>query len=119
MDLLLKMATALDPSLLLDELGFQPLAWQHQLLRSASDKILLNCHRQAGKSVATSVLAIHTALSEPGALVLIVSASQRQSGELFRKVVRYYKDLGSPGGLTEDNATTLTFATGSRIVSLP
>jgi hypothetical protein len=104
---------------LLDELGFEPLDWQRRLLRSTSDKLLINCHRQAGKSTATSILAIHTALIEPGALTLIVSASQRQSGELFRKVVTHYKNLGSPAGVREDNATTLTLGNGSRIVSLP
>jgi hypothetical protein len=88
-------------------------------LRSTSNQILLNCHRQAGKSTATSILGIHTALMEPGALVLIVSASQRQSGELFRKVVANYKALGSPVPLVEDSATTLSLATGSRVVSLP
>src|SRR5438309_595857 len=119
MDETTALATALDPSLLMDMLEFDPLPWQRALLRSSSDKILLNCHRQAGKSSATSVLAIHTALSEPGALILIVSASLRQSGELFRKVVNFYKALGSPAGVAEDNATTLTLATGSRIVSLP
>jgi hypothetical protein len=119
MDATTMLATALDPSLLLDMLGFDPLPYQRALLRSQADKVLLLAHRQAGKSSATAALAIHTALHEPGALTLIISHSQRQSGETFGKVVNYYKALGSPAGLAQDNATTLTLGTGSRIVSLP
>jgi hypothetical protein len=119
MDPLTMLALTLDPSLLLDELGFDPLPWQRQLLRSTSDKILLNVHRQGGKSVATASLGIWTALSEPGALILVVSASQRQANELTRKVAVQYKRLGTPIPLVEDSATTLALATGSRVVSLP
>ena len=81
MDPITSLATAIDPSLLLDELGFDPLPWQRQLLRSTSDRILLCAPRQAGKSTATACLGIWTALHEPGALVLNVSASQRQGVE--------------------------------------
>jgi hypothetical protein len=114
------LAIELDPALLLNLIGFDdPLPWQGSLLRSTSDKVLLNCHRQAGKSSATAALAIWTALNDPGALVLIISASQRQSNELFNKVGGYYRALGSPVAAAEDNAVTLRLATGSRIVSLP
>src|SRR5258707_496332 len=77
------LASELDPSLLMDYVGFTPDEWQRRLLRSTSDKILLNCHRQAGKSTATAPLAVGVVLSEPGSLVLVVSASQRQANELF------------------------------------
>jgi hypothetical protein len=114
------LATGIDPALLLDTLGFtDALDWQRQLLRSTAGKILLNAHRQAGKSTATAALGIWTALDQPGALVLIISASQRQSNELFRKVTMFYKALGSPVPLVEDSATTLSLETGSRVVSLP
>jgi Terminase large subunit, T4likevirus-type, N-terminal len=119
MDATTMLALKLDPSLMMDLLGFEPLPWQRQMLRSTSDKILLNCHRQAGKSVSVGALAVWTALAEPGALIVIASASQRQAGELFRKVSEYYRKLGSPAGKAEDNSTTLTMETGSRVVSLP
>jgi hypothetical protein len=113
-------ALELDPALLLEMIGFaDPLPWQRQLLRSTSDKVLLNCHRQAGKSTATAALAILTALLDPGSLTLIVSASQRQSNELFDKVKASYKALGSPLPSIEDNAVTLRLANASRVVSLP
>ena len=51
--------------------------------------------------------------------MLLVSASLRQSGELFRKVVSFYAALGRPIDAVEDSAQTLALANGSRIVSLP
>ena len=41
---------------------------------------------------------------------LLVSASLRQSGELFRKVVAGYDALGRPIDPVEDNAATLALA---------
>ena len=78
MDALTMLAMGLDPSLLLDFVGFDPpLPWQRQLLRSTSDQILLNAHRQSGKSSTTAVLAIFVALAEPAsALILIISRSR-------------------------------------------
>lgn len=119
MNPLAMLATELDRSLILDLLGFDPLPWQRALLRSTADKVLLNCHRQAGKSSAAAALGVLTALSEPGSLTLIVSASQRQSNELFRKVNAFYKSLGSPIPTVEDNSVTLGLRNGSRIASLP
>jgi hypothetical protein len=113
-------ALELDPSLVMEAIGFaDPLPWQRALLRSTSDKVLLNAHRQAGKSQATSALAVWTALFDPGSLILIVSASQRQSNELFDKVKATYQALGSPIPASEDNAVTLRLSNASRIVSLP
>lgn len=99
--------------------GHEPDEWQARLLCSDAERMLVNCHRQAGKSTATSALAIHTALYRPASLVLIISAAQRQSSELFRKVVGTYEGLDKPVPATEDNAVTLALANGSRIVSLP
>jgi hypothetical protein len=99
--------------------GLEPDDWQARVLGSPAERMLLLTHRQAGKSTAVASLAIGTALHRPESLVLLVSRSQRQSGELFRKVTRFYKRLGSPIKAVEDNAITLALENGSRIVSLP
>jgi hypothetical protein len=99
--------------------GKVPDAWQVRAVASTSDRMLLLTHRQAGKSTAVGGLACGTAIYRPDSLVILVSASQRQTGELFRKVVRFYKRLGSPLRAVEDSATTLALTNGSRIVSLP
>ena len=113
------LAHQLDPSILMEDLGFVPDEWQKRCLRSISDRILLLCARQTGKSSTTAILSLLTGLYGAGDLVLLVSPSLRQSGELFRKVVGYYDALGRPLGAVEDSATTLALSNESRIVSLP
>ena len=93
--------------------------WQYAVLTSASPRLLLNCCRQSGKSTTVAVLAAHTALAQPGALVLLVSPTLRQSGELFKKALGVYRASGRPVAAESETALTLTLANGSRIVSLP
>ncbi len=67
-----------------------------------------------------AALALREALLVPGSLVLLLSPTLRQSGELFRdKVLRLYHALGKPVPATRLTALTLELANGSRIVSLP
>jgi hypothetical protein len=80
---------------------------------------LLNCSRQSGKSTITAVLAVHTALYDPGSLTLLLSPSLRQSQELFRKCVDVYRAVERPVPPEVESALRLELETGSRIVSLP
>jgi len=100
-------------------LGWQPDPWQEQVLQSQGKRILLNCCRQSGKSTTAAVLALHRALYVRRSLVLLVSRSLRQSGELFKKVQDLLSLLPVRPKLDEDNKLSLQFANGSRIVSLP
>ncbi len=100
-------------------LGLAPDPWQADVLRWRGKRLLMNCSRQAGKSTTAAVLALHTALYRPGSLVLLVSPSQRQSGELFRKVSGFLHRLDPPPELAEDNKLACALTSGSRIVSLP
>ena len=89
-------ALLLDPSRILLAQGLPPDAWQRALLLAPERQILLNCSRQSGKSTTVSALALHTALFTPGGLVLLLSPSLRQSGEIFRKVLCAYRALRCP-----------------------
>ena len=98
----------------------EPDPWQQDVLRS-EDHMLLNVARQCGKSSVCALLALYRAVSRPAQLILLISPSDRQSGELFRKVRAYLKALphGLSPALVEDNKRSLELANGSRIVSLP
>lgn len=102
-----------------ERLKFEPDEWQEDVLRSSSSRILLCCARQSGKSVTTAALSLHTALYRAGSLILLLSRSQRQSGELFRRVKDFLSLLPIRPRLQEDNLLSLKFSNGSRIVSLP
>jgi hypothetical protein len=113
------LALALDPSLILAAQGMQPDSWQREVLLCPARHILLNCSRGAGKTRVTSALALHTALFEPGALVLLISRAQRQAGELLRYCKQGNRAIGRPVPTLKENEHLLEFTNGSRIVSLP
>lgn len=113
------LACALDAVLLARRAGIEPDPWQCDVLRSSAPGQLLNASRQSGKSTTVALLNVHTALYQPGSLCLMLSPSLRQSGELFKKAVGIYRDLGRPVPAESETSLTLTLTNGSRIVSLP
>ena len=100
--------------------GFKCDDWQKDALQADDRELMFNCCRQSGKSTIASIKAVHYCVQHDGALVILISPSDRQSSELFRKV-RYdvIARMRSPPVLVEDNQTSLRMANGSRIVSLP
>ena len=116
---------ALDPVRFAEHLGFVADAWQAAVLRWEGKRLALNCGRQTGKSTTAAALALHRAVYYPGSLILLVSPSQRQSTELFRKVGELLgrRDEGRQAPwkpeLAEDNRQSCVLANRSRIVSLP
>src|SRR5215217_4378671 len=65
------LALALDPVLLSQRAGLVPDDWQERVLRSTSPRLLLNACRQSGKSSTVATLAVHTAVFDSGALILL------------------------------------------------
>jgi hypothetical protein len=101
------------------ELGLVLDGWQHDLLRSRSNRVLLNCSRQSGKSTMAAVIALHRAIHYRGALVLCLAPALRQSQELFAKVLNFYRDLDRPVSPQAERKLSLELENGSRIVTLP
>src|SRR5215210_7805357 len=110
---------ALDRVSFAKRLGLEPDPWQEDLLRSASERVLLNCCRQSGKSTMTAIVTLHRALYRPGSLVLVLAPALRQSQELFAKVMEFYTTLGEPMKKYGERRLSLELSNGSRIVSLP
>jgi hypothetical protein len=116
------MARMLDPVMLARAVGIEPDPWQAQLLRERPRRCLMLCSRQSGKTECAVILGHHTALYEPGSLVLIVSPSQRQSGEVFRRLMLNHQTLVMKEGLAPlkaESALRAEFDSGSRIIALP
>jgi hypothetical protein len=97
--------------------GLVPDAWQTQVCTTPGNQLVL-CHRQSGKSTTFAALGLEMACQKAEAVVLLLSPSLRQSGELFRKVKTFYHAT-QPLPLLQDSALSLELANGSRIVSLP
>jgi hypothetical protein len=113
------LACSLDPVRLAVQAGLVPDPWQADVLRSTTPRVLLLASRQSGKSTVTAILAVHSALYEPGSLVLLLSPTLRQSGELFKKCAAVYSAIGRPVPPESETALQLTLENGSRLVSLP
>jgi hypothetical protein len=117
--LLLRDQMPSDPVRLAEALGLVPDDWQAGVLRSTAKRLLLNCCRQSGKSTTTAILALHTALYVPDSMVLMASPGLRQSSELFRKCLGFYRRLGRPIPSEAETRLQLELTNGSRVVSLP
>jgi len=110
---------ALNPASFFKMQGIQADPWQESFLLAAPQLTLLNCSRQVGKSTTVAALALHTALFQPNSLILLLSPSQRQSGEIFRKVLDAYSFFNTFCDTKHLTRTQLELTNGSRIISLP
>jgi len=115
-----------DLRLALDRVAFwreagigEPLPWQERALVSEAPMQLYNCARQSGKSQVAAALAVHKALYTPETLVLVVSRTLDHSGELFKRALKIYRDVGRPIQATSETALSLMLENGSRIVARP
>jgi hypothetical protein len=99
--------------------GLEPDEWQRRLLRSTSDRLLLNCSRQSGKSTMTAVITLHRAIYHSGSLILCLAPALRQSQELFAKVLDFYRNLERPAPPSAERKLSLELENASRIVTLP
>ncbi len=84
---------ALDRVAFARAVGVEPDPWQEDLLKSTSDRVLLNCSRQSGKSTISAIIALHRALYYPDSLILCLAPALRQSQELFGKITGFYSTL--------------------------
>jgi hypothetical protein len=109
---------ALDPSLIMRAMGKKPDPWQKAVLNE-KEHLLLNCHRQAGKSTIIGVKACHRAVFFPKSTVVIISKTQRQAGESFRKFLDAYYAIGAPVAMTHDSQLFCELENKSRVISLP
>ena len=110
---------SIDPALLMLEAGMRPDPWQARALRSQSRRMLLLASRQAGKSTTVSLIALNKALFKSGSLTLLVSATERQSSELFRKLTSVYHSLSDPVPAIRELSLSLELSNKSRVIALP
>jgi phage FluMu gp28-like protein len=92
---------------------------QRVVLESTAKRGILNCSRQWGKSSVAAVKAVHHAATGAGRLVIVASRAARQSAEFLRKAEGFARAAGFVPRGDGDNAHSILFPNGSRIVGLP
>lgn len=107
----------IDPSLLFKRVIGQPDPWQIDFLTSSATFLCCLCSRQVGKSTSTAGLA-WAALSR-GEFVLVVAPSERQSRELFKKVLFFRHMSGSKIRSVRSTLTELELENGGRLICVP
>ena len=117
-------ARALSPVLLARDVGIDPDPVQSTLLTTTSNRVLLNCTRQWGKSTTAGLVATHEAIYGEALhgfkpMVVLISPSQQQSGELFKKIHGFWERLPGAPAAEQESLTRMELANGARIVSLP
>lgn len=111
---------ALDPvKFAREKLSFDPDEKQRLVLEANARLGVLNCSRQWGKSTLTAVKAVHRAVYTHETTIVVVSPTERQSGEFVRKAKGFVRKLGIRPRGDGDNAVSVLFPNGSRIVGLP
>ena len=110
----------LDPTYIMKKGGFEAANWQREFLASTSNRILLLCPRQVGKSESISVLALNRALNFPGRPVLIIAPKEDQAQETLRKVKHYLRFMVNVN-IKECKIAEkkIELPNGSRIIALP
>ena len=102
-----------------ERLGFEPDEQQARVLDVSIHRGILNCCRQWGKSTLMALKAVHWAYTRPKSNVLVVSPSERQSGEFIMKAREFVSDLGIRPRGDGHNKLSIRLPNGSRMVGVP
>ena len=111
----------MDPVLWAREvLGYHPDPWQAKLLRSRSNKIILNCSRQSGKSTTCAALGLHESIYRQPSFGLVIAPSKDQSAELMLKFDEFRSAVELPSDyLSTDTKLAVRFSNGNRFIARP
>ena len=110
-----------DPALFASVLlEFSPYEYQKKFLREESKRIVVCAGRQIGKSTMAASRAIWFAVTHRRTTTLIVSATLRQSMNLFQKILDFAeRNSLVRNSITRKTHTELCFSNKSRIIALP
>lgn len=100
-------------------LHFEPDAVQQIVLDRTILRGMLNCTRQWGKSTMMAVKALHQAYCYPETLTLVLAPTERQSGLLVEKAMRFARRIGLATKTDGLNKISMKLPNGSRIIGLP
>lgn len=100
-------------------IGYPMERWQVAGMQSSARQTILISPRQCGKSRSLALLAVWTAFRQPGALVMIVSASETAATRLLYTVREICQHPLLAGSTVDETMTRLVLSNGSRVLSVP
>ena len=96
-----------------------PDEYQAEILTEMSNRILILAPRQTGKSTAVAVRVLFEAMCHDHSVILLASASSRQSGQIMEKVRKMAKSLNLEILPPPPKCDGFSLANGAEIVALP
>jgi hypothetical protein len=100
-------------------LNFEADPRQAAILDCNDRRVIVLTARQVGKSTIAALRAVYVALTQPGALIILVGPVGAQAGEILAKARRFLAELGLPIRGDGNNPRSLALPNGSRLVARP
>ena len=76
--------------------NFKPNKIQQTVLDAKSKRLILCCNRQWGKSTVIALKALHYAMEHPKSVIVVVSRTEKQGGELLARALDFASLLKLP-----------------------
>ena len=102
-----------------NSLDFHPDPYQTQILTETRDRLLILGPRQTGKSTAAAIRALYEAIHHNNAVILLASASGRQSGQIMEKARAMARSLNHKILPPPNKCDGFRLANGAGIIALP
>ena len=111
-----ELAKAISPAIYLYSIGFEAFEWQRIVASSKSNRVILLCSRQAGKSTIVSSIPCHTAKYVDKSLNLVIAPTEDQAKEDILKIKDFIAHDPTYPDLKRDGSDIIQLDNGSRII---
>lgn len=92
---------------------------QKELITSSAKRIIACCGRKFGKTEASIIKAVHTAIVKPASRILIVSTGEREAKEVLSRLKRMIEKSPLSGIIVDENKSEAKFSNESEVICLP
>lgn len=112
-------AERIDPAVFALRMGVRLDGWQAAVTRQERRQVIILCSRQAGKSYAVAIRALHRAEFYPGSTIIIAAPAERQAKLMLKVIKDLYKRYPNRRKAKKWNEMSVEFANGSEIEAVP
>jgi phage terminase large subunit-like protein len=93
--------------------------WQYEIMTATSNRTLILCPRQTGKSFVSAMYAAYSCLFSPGKNIIIIAPTLRQSRLLFATIDKFIVSTREKSKILTRNTTLIELAHGGKVTALP